>query len=455
VQVLAVVLLGLGFGGGAAGSTSSPPKLSGPPTPAAATRAFGRWLHVRHGDIHGWWSCPVEQLYGDAIDCLGEFRVGTTHHSTFARASLSHGRIVFSKVSDASWVRRWTKFSGRFLRRGGVKVVPGLASENGPAFDWGWLALGVEANWKRHRPFHLYALDGPGGWPKRFFDFTCTVRNTLVTCTNSFGDSMRYLPEGWPAAIVFARDYAGILEMSANGTNLRRLTTKLDVSPRWSPDHGWVAFSRADDSRPKASSEIWLIRSDRTDAHRLTSMYPGQAWGPTWSPDGRRVAFVAEPGGATKTGIWVVNIDGSGTSRITDKTNDNEPAWSPDGRHIAFVRGGSQSLYVADSSGGNAHAVLKKLPATFGGCQQASPSWSPDSKSIAFTCTERGAIWIVNADGTKPRRLITGSSPDWAAKGRWIAFASGSPASIYKIRPDRTQLSRLTHNPAGDDSPDW
>src|SRR5258705_432905 len=150
---------------------------------------------------------------------------------------MSHGRAVFSKTSHVSWVRRWSMLSGDPLWRGGVKVAPGVASVNSPVFDWGWLAEGIQATWKRHRTFRFYDLDGPGGWPNRFFEFTCKVRATLVTCTNSFGDSMRYFPQGQQAAIVFARNYAGILEMSADGSHARRLTRGLDVSPRWSPDH--------------------------------------------------------------------------------------------------------------------------------------------------------------------------------------------------------------------------
>jgi Tol biopolymer transport system component len=458
-RLLTGLLLGAGLAASATGAigaraSSGPPQLSGPPTPAAATRAFGRWLHVRYGDIQGAWTCPVSQLYGDGIECLSEFRAGGKWHRAGATATISHHGIVFSKPSQSSWVRRWSTFSGEPLRRGGITVGAGLASVNSPAFDWGWLAEGVQASWKRHRTFRFYDLDGPGGWPARFFEFSCVVRKTLVTCTNSFGDSMRYLPEGRPAAIVFARNYAGIIEMSADGTNPRRLTRGLDSSPRWSPDHRWVAFARGDDTRPKASQEIWLIRPDGSKAHRLTDMYPGQAWGPTWSPDGRRIAFVGQRHGAAGTGIWVVNVDGSGTTTITNNTNDNDPAWSPDGRRIAFVRGDSERLYVMDSDGRNAHPVLEKLPAAFGGCQQASPSWSPDSKSIVFGCTDRGAIWIVHADGTQPERLISGGNPDWEANGSWIAFVAGSQ-SIYKIRSDRTKLVRLTRNPAGDDSPDW
>jgi hypothetical protein len=455
-RLVATLSLGAVLVASATGArASSGPSLSGPPSPAAATRAYGHWLGLRYGDIRGLWTCPVSQLYGDTIDCLGEFRAGKTWHMTGARASLSHNRVVLSKTSDIAWVRRWSKFSRKPLWRGGVRVASGLASANSPAFDWGWLGEAVLAFWTHQRTFRVYDLDGPGGWPNRFFEFTCVVRNTLVTCTNSFGDSIRYLPNGWPPAIVFARSEAGILTMSAGGTNPRRLTRGLDAYPSWSPDHRWVAFARADDTRPHASQEIWLIRADGSGAHRLTNMYPGQAWAPTWSPDGRQIAFVGQAAGKMRIGIWKVNVDGSGAAAITRNADDNDPAWSPDGRRIAFVRGDSDRLFVMDTDGRNAHPVLKKLPFAFGGCQQASPSWSPDSKSLVFGCTERGAIWIVRVDGTRLKRLISGSSPDWATNGRWIAFVDPGSGSIYKIRTDRSKLVRLTRNPAGDDWPDW
>jgi hypothetical protein len=165
-----------------------------PPSPAAATRAFNGWLHDRYGNVQGYWTCPRGQTYGNEVACLSEARVGKTWHMTSANARLSGTRVVFSKPYDTTWVRHWSPYSDRYLKRGGGFTVPGRISVNGPAFDWAWIALGAHETWKRHRSFHLQGLDGPWTGLERFFDFTCSVRQNLVSCHNVFGDAMRYRP---------------------------------------------------------------------------------------------------------------------------------------------------------------------------------------------------------------------------------------------------------------------
>jgi hypothetical protein len=178
------VILAVGANAGAAQAT-------GPPSAAAATQAFGRWLDARYGNVQGYWTCPLGQRYGGRIDCLAEVRVGETRHLTQATATLAYGRVVFSRIFDTAWIRRWSPYSRHFLTD---FDVPGSASVNGPAFDWAWLAQGAHADWQRHTSFHENGYDGMSrGW-SRFFDFTCSVRGSLVTCVNAFGDAMRYRP---------------------------------------------------------------------------------------------------------------------------------------------------------------------------------------------------------------------------------------------------------------------
>jgi tricorn protease-like protein len=102
-----------------------------------------------------------------------------------------------------------------------------------------------------------------------------------------------------------------IWTMAADGSRPRFITE--GSGPRWSPDRRWIAFDRADFSREKAGDEIWLIRADGTGLRQLTNVYPMQARTPASSPDGRKIAFLrSEPGFTARSGIWVVNVDGSG-----------------------------------------------------------------------------------------------------------------------------------------------
>jgi hypothetical protein len=165
---------------------------AGPPSPATATRAFGRWLEQRYGAPRGYWTCPPAQVVRSRAFCAAEFRVGERRHFVDATARLSGGRVVISKVDETAWVRRWSRYLRRSLP--GART-PGKASVNGGGYDWPWLAAGAYDGWKRGRAsFVVNAYDGYSTGLRRFYVFRCVVRGDLVTCRNAFGDAMRYRP---------------------------------------------------------------------------------------------------------------------------------------------------------------------------------------------------------------------------------------------------------------------
>lgn len=183
----------LAAGAGVASPTASP-AATGAPTSNAATQAFGRWLHGRYKNVKGYWTCPIAQRYHNRIDCLAEVNVAERRHLIAATVTLSGGHLVFSRIRDTAWVRRWSAYSRRYLIGPQSFDVPGKASENSPAFDWAWIAQGAGAEWRWHGAFHVDGYDGYAkGW-SRFFDFACSVHRNVVVCANSFGDAMRYKP---------------------------------------------------------------------------------------------------------------------------------------------------------------------------------------------------------------------------------------------------------------------
>jgi Tol biopolymer transport system component len=124
-----------------------------------------------------------------------------------------------------------------------------------------------------------------------------------------------------------------------------------------------------------------------------------------WAPDGNRIAFVSTRDGGNSH-IFVINADGTGLTEVSKMAGSAEgaPSWSADGRHIAFMRafGGGDGIWFADPDGANPVQVT-----TMRG--DAYPSWSPDGSRIAFTSTRDGPgdLYIVNADGSHVQRLTT------------------------------------------------
>lgn len=202
---------------------------------------------------------------------------------------------------------------------------------------------------------------------------------SAVQSLNQPGFEPAWSPDG--SKIAFTRCVnppCGIYVMSANGSNVVRLTNdSTDHEPAWSPDGTKIAFARG--ARPD-SIAIYVMNADGSGVARLTQAGDD----PAWSPDGTRIAssrFVWTT--ATTEGfrvdIWVMNADGSGQTNLTRQHGQEvnyHPTWSPDGRRIAFA---SSSLVMpyqifvmnADGSG------IAFLGGSADGYASFNPAWAP------------------------------------------------------------------------------
>ena len=203
--------------------------------------------------------------------------------------------------------------------------------------------------------------------------------------------------------------------------------------------------------------EIYVMDADGGNQKRLTRNKVHD-WGPTWSPDGRKIAFVTTRT-PLKIQIYVMDSDGSNQERLTDGWHDNWPSWSPDGQKIAYwslvIADKTPGIYVMDSDGRN-RVKLKDNPVT-------TLSWSPDSQRIAFVSKlkEGTEIFAMNADGTNVERLTHDLAPkglpSWSPDGQKIAFSGKMDGhmEIFVVSPDGKRLMRLTENDVYDVYPSW
>src|SRR5512142_2046456 len=107
-------------------------------------------------------------------------------------------------------------------------------------------------------------------------------------------------------------------------------------APQWSPDGTQIVFGRrwVDKMNDRWESSIWIMNADGTHQRSLAQGSDVQ-----WSPDGKRIAYVAkgEPSGQQ---IFVRGSHGGGAttqiSHVTESPSDLE--WSPDGKTIAFTK---------------------------------------------------------------------------------------------------------------------
>lgn len=134
-----------------------------------------------------------------------------------------------------------------------------------------------------------------------------------------------------------------IFSISPDGTDRARLTATdpprevFDSGPTVSPDGTTIAFTRDNHNFSGIWSQIWEMDADGSNQRPVSAPYL-EAWGPDWSPNGARIAFISNccrPGNAG----YVMNVDGSNPVRLTHPVfphNDFHLAFSPDGHRIVF-----------------------------------------------------------------------------------------------------------------------
>jgi TolB protein len=211
--------------------------------------------------------------------------------------------------------------------------------------------------------------------------------------------------------------------------------------------------------------QIRVVAADRTGGRVIGGM--SVAFGPAWSPDGGRIAFIgvqSGPGESNGAQIFNAAPDGSGLAQLTHLPDDEivAIAWSPDGTRIAFAsahRSGTR-LGVINADGSGSRTLASSLNEDF-----PTPSWSPDGTRVTFVRGEsdRSLLSVVDADGTGLRTLRhisldtnEGGLPRWSPDGRRIAYvdATGGRFQVFTVRPDGHGRRRVGATSCGLD-PVW
>lgn len=190
------------------------------------------------------------------------------------------------------------------------------------------------------------------------------------------------------------------------GTSFNSTTTSPAISPG-----GQLAFSSAISN--DGSMQIYVSNLDGSGLKRLTSSAKSVNISPRWNPrTGREIAFISDRGGSPQ--IYVMDASGADQRRLIARGGHSDsPSWSPDGRYIAFTWGGAggYQIFVADVASG------QLLQLTSQG-RNESPTWSPDGRHLAFQSNRSGKweIWQMHIDGTGQRQVSRGGGrlPAWS-----------------------------------------
>ena len=258
---------------------------------------------------------------------------------------------------------------------------------------------------------------------------------------------------------------AEIITVSPDGTGMKQLTSASGSgNPTFSPNGEKIAYAA---NYGAGTRGIYVMNRSGNAKKALTNSNNFPEYGPTWSPDGTKIAFIRQEQVSTPEGqsdwqvdVWVMNADGSEQKKLTDDFNhEGAPTWSPDGTKIAFVDG--PDIWTVKPDGSGRHN-LTNTPNSY----EEDPDFSPDGKKIAFASKgqyKKPDIYTMQLDGSEltnvtDSRYVGEEDCVWSPSGTAIAYRKDLPenAEIFKKNADGSGRSKnVSNDPKYNSSPDW
>lgn len=206
----------------------------------------------------------------------------------------------------------------------------------------------------------------------------------------------------------------------------------------------------------------WLVFDFLGDLYRLpmgggeaSALTGGIAWDfqPHFSPDGNRIAFISDRGGAEN--IWTMAADGSDFRQVSEESDHllHNPAWTPDGEFIAARKGyvstrsiPAGSIWLYHRAGGSGVELVERLNGEQSQKNIAEPAFSPDGRYLYFSQdTTSGTVWQYNKDANTGVFAIRRLDRE---TGETETIVSGPGGAIRPVpSPDGKRLAFVRRNP--------
>lgn len=264
--------------------------------------------------------------------------------------------------------------------------------------------------------------------------------------------------------IFFQSDMDGdseIYVLTAGGVSRLTDNTWQDEYPRLSPDGRRIAFS----ANPSGTFQIFTMNTDGTGIARVTEAPHDASW-QAWYPDGKRIAYSREAPGRDFS-LWTADLEtGKSEPLLPDFRGAlSLPDFSPAGDLMAFTgkRLAGWDVHMHDLASGRWRELVK-------GGRSCRARFSPDGKKLAYVSSEadgKGDIWTMNPDGSDKKRLTTRDDvydyfPSWSPDGKYIVFCSdkvgrldGGRWALFLVKVETGLVFPLFDSGRRDLFPEW
>jgi Tol biopolymer transport system component len=369
--------------------------------------------------VNGRVSSALERIVRHCLEKRPEDRFQSARDVAFALESVGQG----GPAGAGGWLRR-----GRHMRLAavvgglvlGVLVVGGVIRFA--------LAHGIWST-RRTTPTRIVPLTSLSGWE---WDPALSPDGSYLAFSADGGST------NWDIYV----------QLIGAGTPLRLTTHSAnDLSPAWSPDGHHIAFFRTVLGGEQA---IFIVPALGGPERKLQA---SRCWAERcsldWSPDGKLLAFTDKTTEDTNS-IFLLSVETLEQRRLTAPpeahTDDLRPTFSPDGRWIAFSREAwktprSVNVYVVPVAGGEARRV--SLGDMWAAGELRGQTWTADGSSIVaswspYAWASSATLWRIPASGGVPQEVAVGgdnaAAPSISRRGNRLAFVqSHVDTDIWEI----------------------
>lgn len=293
----------------------------------------------------------------------------------------------------------------------------------------------------------LYVMDADGSHVVRLTDndigeqyVSWSPDGTMLACYAHGG------PHGRSGLWVIRADGGGLEDLDIVG-----------ATPSWSPDGKTIIYYNRDFA-------LAVAHADGTGERLFSSLNLGPSFYPSWSPNGTKVAFLAERSSANKN-AYVLDADGTHLVPLHVKeSRDSRPIWSPDSTWVVFHSQIQRrwDIYVVKADGTEKRNLTEEHTG-----ESSDPDWSPDGRHIAYVykTDSAQAIYVMDAQGQNKREIISSADhswtrvavPLWSPDGQQLLFRAlgDEDWDIWVVRVDGSGLTQLTDSPEYDGMAVW